>query len=375
MLSRVMGMRFNLKIIFIITVGVSVFALIKAGPLTAEIYRYQDKNGNWHFSDAPPAGNGSSIAVLADAVENNESPENLAQNLADRFSPASGVERASLATVTVESYVGKGSGFFISDQGHILTNRHVLEGDAEQMTQIAGEFEQARENMDRRASWLSDEEDRLARDRVELDAMKTSAAAIKNDEKRRQALEKVEIRQASHDSWKARVDQRREAYEKQKTVLRRKYYQFKNKTAVAGIARNFKIITKDGRELSASLVRISRDHDLALLKLDGYLTPRLKSANISLLNQASEVYAIGSPVSLRDSVSRGVVSGFENGFIKTDAAIYPGNSGGPLVTPDGRVAGINTFKQLTHKFEGLGFAIPIRTALAEFAPELKGYVK
>lgn len=368
--STVVGMRLSLRTISVIAAGVIASGLMAVSILSAEIYRYQDKNGNWHFSDALPADADGRIEVLAESVEEPEKPENLARILADRFSPASGVETAALATVTIASSVGQGSGFFITGRGHILTNRHVLEGDAEQMAQIASALEQARENMANRASWLADEADKLARARVELETMKATAAAIDNDEKRRQAQEKVESSQARFESWNARVDLRREAYEKQKTVFHRKYYQFKNRTAVAGIARNFKIIVKNGRELSASLVRISRDHDLALLKLDGFLTPWLKPADINTLNQGGEVYAIGSPVSLRDSVSRGVVAGFENGFIKTDAGIYPGNSGGPLVTPEGRVAGINTFKQLTHKFEGLGFAIPIQTALGEFAQEI-----
>ena len=59
-------------------------------------------------------------------------------------------------------------------------------------------------------------------------------------------------------------------------------------------------------------------------------------------------------------------SGFEGGFLQTNAQIYPGNSGGPLIAADGWVLGINTFKKLTHKFEGLGFAIPISVAWHEF---------
>ncbi len=69
---------------------------------------------------------------------------------------------------------------------------------------------------------------------------------------------------------------------------------------------------------------------------------------------------------LRNSVAKGVVSGFEVIFVKTGAKSYPGKSGGPLITEDGKVLGINTFKKLTRKFEGLGFAISIDTALSEF---------
>jgi S1-C subfamily serine protease len=69
---------------------------------------------------------------------------------------------------------------------------------------------------------------------------------------------------------------------------------------------------------------------------------------------------------LKDSVSSGIISGFDGFFLKTDAKIYPGNSGGPLINQRGEVIGINTLKQITHKFEGLGFAISTDAALREF---------
>jgi S1-C subfamily serine protease len=86
-----------------------------------------------------------------------------------------------------------------------------------------------------------------------------------------------------------------------------------------------------------------------------------------------KVYAIGSPAGVADSVSSGIVSGYDESFIRTDARIYPGNSGGPLVGEDGRVIGINTMKQITRKFEGMGFAIPVWTALEEFRRYLGNY--
>ncbi len=78
------------------------------------------------------------------------------------------------------------------------------------------------------------------------------------------------------------------------------------------------------------------------------------------------MYAIGSPAGLKDSVSAGVISGYDGNYIRTDAKIYPGNSGGPLANQKGEVIGVNTLKEITHKFEGLGFAIPLDAAIREF---------
>lgn len=108
-----------------------------------------------------------------------------------------------------------------------------------------------------------------------------------------------------------------------------------------------------------------------MLKLDGYKTPFIRPGDSGRLFQGQTVCAIGSPINLRDSVSKGIVSGFSKGYIQTDAQIYPGNSGGPLITDKGQVVGINTLKKLTRNFEGLGFAIPIDTAINEFAGELR----
>ena len=84
------------------------------------------------------------------------------------------------------------------------------------------------------------------------------------------------------------------------------------------------------------------------------------------ISKGEDVYAIGNPARLKNSVAKGTFSGFEGQFAKTDAKIYPGNSGGPLVSLNGHIIGVNTFKKLTQKFEGLGFALQIEYVLSEF---------
>ena len=121
--------------------------------------------------------------------------------------------------------------------------------------------------------------------------------------------------------------------------------------------------------LPARVVGVSREIDLALLKIDNLTAklPALPVASYKNLRQGEVVLAFGSPEGLRNTVTLGVVSAVARQtdpdspmvYIQTDAPINPGNSGGPLVNVDGAVVGVNTFiLSQSGGNEGLGFAIP-----------------
>jgi serine protease Do len=117
----------------------------------------------------------------------------------------------------------------------------------------------------------------------------------------------------------------------------------------------------------ARIVGVSRDIDLALLKVDAANLTALPVANFRNLRQGETVFAFGSPQGLRNSVTHGIISAVARQtdpdspmvYIQTDAPINPGNSGGPLVNVNGEVVGVNTFiLSESGGAEGLGFAIP-----------------
>jgi serine protease Do len=121
------------------------------------------------------------------------------------------------------------------------------------------------------------------------------------------------------------------------------------------------------RPITATLVGVDRDSDLAVIKIDRKNLPYLTFGDSDDLKQGQVVLALGNPLGLDNSVSMGVVSAISRQikpddpmvYIQTDAPINPGNSGGPLVDTEGHVVGINTFI-LTQSggSEGIGFAIP-----------------
>jgi serine protease Do len=125
----------------------------------------------------------------------------------------------------------------------------------------------------------------------------------------------------------------------------------------------------------ARIVGLATELDLALLKVDGLNLPALPLATYSQVRQGETVFAFGSPIGLRNSLTHGLVSAVARQvdpdspaiYVQTDAPINPGNSGGPLVNIRGEVVGVNTFiLSQGGGNEGLGFAIPSATARTAF---------
>ena len=139
---------------------------------------------------------------------------------------------------------------------------------------------------------------------------------------------------------------------------------------------NIRLELSDGRQIAPVRVLDDKETDVAVLVLDA---PDLVPARIgdSDKSQIGDiVMAFGNPFNLRQSVTRGIISGmgrtnldlgdggvdYQN-FMQTDAAINPGNSGGPLVNIRGEVVGLNTaIASNSGGNDGIGFSIPINTA-------------
>lgn len=152
--------------------------------------------------------------------------------------------------------------------------------------------------------------------------------------------------------------------------INKKGFILTNKHVIAK-CENVKVFLIDQTEINASIVSISNNYDLALLRAYGYKTPFIEPGDAKDLAQGEFLYAIGNPEAFTHSVTSGVFSGLrkssnEGEFLQTSVQINPGNSGGPLVTANGKVIGINTKKIIDVGVEGMGFAIPIYIALDEF---------
>ncbi len=255
------------------------------------------------------------------------------------------IEQARNATVSIETPWGTGSGFFIN-KNYIVTNRHVVQLDEKKLVEL-------RDNVGKDRKFYQLEQEKVEQWKQQYQRLPKGPA--------RSQLAMI-------------IDQHEEELKKVLPMLlekERRLQTLDRKIQPSDI----KIILADGSSFAANYVLVSPGYDLALMSLfsgDQAFIPKPPAG--SKLHQGDKIYAIGSPVGLRHTVTAGIFSGYrEQGkdgriYLQTDAAINPGNSGGPLIDEYGYARGVATM--ILQNTEGIGFAIPIDKVYEEFNSSL-----
>lgn len=333
----------------------------------AEIYKYQDDHGKWHFSDKPRQTKTSTITVVTSNKSDVESTD-INSELLKQFQPSNPIEKATLSTVSIETPMMSGSGFFISDNGHIITNKHVVRP-AE-----TDQWQKLHDKMEERKKAYKKSEITIRQKSASLGKMKKKLKAYERNIERETSSTQRDDLKSEYQALKEQYDKDAKEYREINSEFqaRRREFnearaEFNRKSSLSMFATSFDVFIKDETKLTARLIHISKDHDLALLKLDGYITPFLSQQEKAAVHQGMKVYAVGSPYGMRDSVTSGIVTRFDDDYIVTDTQILPGNSGGPLLDEAGHILGVNTAKAAEHvSAEGFGLALPIDLILKEF---------
>jgi len=340
-----------------------LFLLIDTG--SAGVYRYKDENGVWHFTDTPDAevyeaaeqyikerqaAGEDTASILPTPVG-----EDLQAHFRKNLPPANKIEEARNATVSIEMALGSGSGFFISDTGYIVTNRHVIDSSYGQTADMEDQIENAKEQVEYQSQVLEAQERQLRKQKAQLHRQRSQM----RPEEYRQWKDQLERREEM-------LRQRRYQFEAQKRQFDDAYDKYEERRISDLAQSGYTIVLADKTELQAEKVIISERYDLALLRLKGYKTPFIPRGNANGLHHGQPLYAIGNSLDMGHTVTSGIFSGRRNDLLQTNAQINPGNSGGPLITADGQVIGVNTSKVIGMGVEGMGFAIPIHVVMAEF---------
>ena len=136
-------------------------------------------------------------------------------------------------------------------------------------------------------------------------------------------------------------------------------------------AKEVTVKLSDHREYKAKVLGTDKSSDIAVLKIDAHSLPAVRLGNSDQLSVGDYVLAIGAPFGLEETATAGIVSATARSlpgdsgvpFIQTDAAVNPGNSGGPLFDASGAVVGINSqIYTNSGGYQGVSFAIPINLA-------------
>lgn len=263
---------------------------------------------------------------------------NLSAQLLRNAAPGNVIEQARNATVFIKTTFGTGSGFFISSDCTIITNKHVIQLDPNDLTKI---------------------EKRLAHLRDYTDSYRI------NLERRKEQYKKMCSKRVCTDEFRDSYIGR---FERRLKKMEESLAQSDDRMLTASQEKDYIIVLADGTEFDATLEYVSENHDLATLSLwEKAHCPTLTPTSPGRLSQGNQLFTIGSPVGIQHVVTSGIFSGFvkvkDKKMLQTDAPINPGNSGGPLINKAGNVVGINTL--VLTKAQGIGFAIPIDTALQE----------
>lgn len=248
------------------------------------------------------------------------------------------IEKARNATVYIKTPWGSGSGFFVDNKNHIITNRHVVNVSAEERNEMEKKANALRFTINRERLYLQSLDKNLNNDvQADMDLGEDLLSIRQKElEEKERALSEMEDGLMKISNFPSN------------------YYT--------------KVVLMNGDEYSVESCKISGEYDIALLEISGN-SPSYLNPNMDFENKIGlKVMTIGNPVGLRYVVTSGIISGYQEyegrQYIQTDAPINPGNSGGPLIDEDGNVLGINTM--ILNNTEGIGFAIPVSVVFQQF---------
>ena len=290
---------------------------------------------------------GTAVDVSSERTVDGPIAGSLRARLDASHPPKNEIERARNATVFIQTEWGaSGSGFILDSACRVITNRHVVEfSEAKLRNDVVSSSEVQTAFVAQKRQLLAD----IQRLQFEFQSALQAGASSADLVRIRETLERRRAEfESLADTYRAEIDSR----------IRDEAWKYK--------FAHLKVSLVDGSEYSVANVTISERFDLAAFTLNDIDCPFLVAGDPDELAQGGPLFTIGNPSGLTYTVTSGVFSGFREDdgrtFLQTDAPINAGNSGGPLIDPQGRVVGINTM--VLKNAQNIGFSIPV-TAIDE----------
>jgi serine protease Do len=183
-------------------------------PSSAKIYKYK-KNGTWYYTDTPPQDMPTDSRQIESDGPWPKSADNDSRSLLEGFSAANAIEQAAAGTVFIETALGSGSGFFISQRCHIITNKHVIRASYQTFRKTETKISQAEARIAETEAQFDNEKRRLQTYENRLEALKQQAES--------------ESRPAVKQNYASEHAQRQEYYLQWQEDFQRRIKKFKAK--------------------------------------------------------------------------------------------------------------------------------------------------
>lgn len=358
---------------FIIPTGL-LCLLIFNSICSADIYKYRDEEGRWQFSDKPKKGVSSKLIHANNGgFAENGKINDITSLLTNKYQFTDPVQKATMAVVTVKSKLGAGSGFFVTKDCYLVTNKHVVrpaKGKQWDMTQA--KIKQNALMLKRSKLHMSQQKERLAINKQKLEDFLLYAEGLSSGRAKDLAYREYALFEQQYQQDLQQFNEAQLRLNRNEKKFNQQQSDFNFSSVISNVAQSFEVVLKDNTTIRAKLIKVASTDDLALLKVDQCQAPYLKMHSKSVM-QGMTVHAIGSPLGLRDQLTSGTVTQVSPRGIATDAQILPGNSGGPLVTDEGYVVAVNTIKVARESAlnTGFGLSIPIAKVQQNFGNYLK----
>ncbi|MCP4377537.1 MAG: hypothetical protein GY794_15340, partial [bacterium] len=265
-------------------------------------------------TDKPPKDKKTSAVTTTASV--GAVKANLKDDLHQEFNPDSNTAKASLSVVTVKTSAGSGSGFFVTEDGYIITNRHVIRpASTNQWKEIEESLKDYEKRLDAFKSDNKDDEERLNDARRYINE---NRAFVESDAATASQKTRFERYVKRYTKNKDRHEANVRKYRKLDREYRKKKSDLSFSSSMSNFSRKFTIVLKNGKKLKARLVKLSKEYDLALLKLDNYSTPYLTLTSQRYPRQGTRVFAIGSPFGISDALTSGIITKASKDHLFTD---------------------------------------------------------
>lgn len=340
----------------------------------ADIFKYKDEEGRCHFSDKPKKGIGTTrIHSYQSTTASSGKKIDFITLLNGKYQSNDPVQKATMAVVTVRSKLGAGSGFFVTKDCYLVTNKHVVRpAKGKQWDATQAKIKRNALILERNRLQIANQKERLLINKQKLDDYWLYMNSLSSGKEKELAQREYSLYEQQYQQDQQQLNEASTRLTQEEQKFNREKSDFNFSSVISNVAQSFEIILKDNTTTRANLVKVASKDDLALLKVDKCQAPYLEMAKKEV-SQGTTVHAIGSPLGLRDQLTGGTVTQVSHGAIATDAQILPGNSGGPLVTDTGHVIAVNTVKVAKDSAlnTGFGLSIPIARVQQNFGHYFK----